>query len=167
MAKFVKVTEKDLPDTLSKDEFVISAPTFVEEVKACTKKKPKNGQLSPNYMREIAAAIGDKYLNEDFNTLVDINVSRFRGIPIKDDEATSAAAVRMMSKSVPDILDRYVDYHIKKRPQGTKLIYFLGDHLFTDSFASNGIDELKQKDIPVYLGVKKKKVVGKPAVSDE
>lgn len=167
MTKYVLAKESDLPESLSKDEYVVTAPNFVEEVRACSKKKPKNGLLSPNYLREIAAAIGDKYLNEDFNTLVEVNVSKYRGIPITDDKSVSDVAVKMMSKAIPDILDRYVDYHIKKRPLGCKVIYFLGDHLQTGAFSFNGIDEGKLKEVPVFLGLKNKKIVGKPAVSDE
>jgi len=67
----------------------------------------------------------------------------------------------MMLKSVPDVLDAYVDYHIKQRPDGVKLIYFLGDHLHTTKFTVNGIDELKQKEIDSFLGTRKKKILSK------
>jgi len=47
------------------------------------------------------------------------------------------------------------------------LIYFLGDFTQTGAFSFNGIDEIKPKEIDVYLGKKEKKVVGKPAITND
>jgi len=161
MTKFVKVKEADLPTELSAEEFVIPAPNFITEILACKNKAPRSGHTSPNYMMEIAAAVADRYLTEDFNTLTHMNVSRYRGIDIVSPEQMNDVVTKMMLKSVPDVLDAYVDYHIKQRPDGVKLIYFLGDHLHTTKFTVNGIDELKQKEIDSFLGTRKKKILSK------
>jgi hypothetical protein len=159
MTKYVRVRESDLPEKLSKEEFVIAAPNFLDEVKKCKGKMPKNGLTAPSILKELAATVADRYLSEDFNVLNDVNVSRFRGIKIENEEQLNNILVRMMLKNVPNIFDAYVDKHIKNRPFGCKLIYFLGDHLHTGSFNQNGIDELKPKEVKSYLGKKEKKVV--------
>ena len=164
MAKFVKVDK--LPENLGKDEFAICAPTFVDEVNVCYGRAPKNKLTTANFMRDIAARVGDRYLDENFNTLIHVNTSRFRGLPFESPEEVDAIAKRMLKKALPTIDDAYVDHHVKQRPHGTKLIYFLGDHTQTGSFSANGIDEIKPKEIDTYLGNKQKKVVGKPIKSD-
>jgi hypothetical protein len=163
MAKFVKVDK--VPENLGKDEYVVHAPTFVDEVKECYGRAPKTGTTTSNFMRDIAARVGDRYLDENYNTLIHVNTSRFRGQPFETPEDVDVIAKKMLRKSLPNIDDAYVDHHVKKRPHGTKLIYFLGDHTQTGAFTSNGIDEIKPKEIDTYLGKKQKKVVGKPIKS--
>lgn len=165
MAKFVRVTEA--PESLEKDCIVIEAPNFKAEIKRCDAKKPRSGLLSPNYLREICAAVGDKYSDENFNALTSVNVSGYKGIPFSSVEDVEKVVNTILNKGCPELFDNYVDYHIKQRPHGTKLIYFLGDFVHTGSFTRNGIDEVAAKDVDVYLGLKEKKVVGKPAVTDK
>lgn len=163
MAKFVKVTE--LPKALGKDEYIVAAPNFVDEVNECYGRAPKNQLTTANFMRDIAARVGDRYLDENFNTLIAINTSRFRGLPFESPEDVDGFAQKMLRKALPDIDDAYVDHHIKARPHGTKLIYFLGDHTQSGAFSANGIDEIKSKEIDTYMGKKSKKVFGKPIES--
>jgi len=165
MAKFVKVEK--LPENLTKDEYVINAPTFVEEVKECYARAPKDKLTTSNFMRDIAARVGDRYLDDNFNTLIHVNTSSFRGLPFGSPEEVDIIAKTMLKKALPTIDDAYVDYHVKKRPHGTKLIYFLGNHAQTGSFSANGIDEIKLKEIDTYLERKQKKVVGKPITSTQ
>lgn len=165
MAKYVLVDKA--PENLDKGCFVIGAPNFLEEIKQCVKKKPRSNTMTVNYLREIVSTIGLKYAPDDFNPLTDVNVAPFRGIPCKTDQDTHRIVLNALSKTYPKMFDHYVDYHIKHRPSGTKLIYFLGTHHQSSSFTLNGIDNLSTKDIDVYLGKKEKKVVGKPAVKKE
>ena len=165
MAKFVKVDSS--PEQLDKDCIVIDAPNFKAEILACAKKKPRNGLMAPNYMREIFAAIGAKYGDERFNALTSLSVSQYKGVPCNDSNEVEALVNRAVKENYPLFLDSYVDYHLKKRPNGTKLIYFLGNFTQTGAFAYNGVDEIKVKEIDVYLGKKQKKVVGKPAITND
>ena len=59
--------------------------------------------------------------------------------------------------------DAYLDFKIKNRPFGTKLIYFVGPHQATSPFTANGIDELSEKDIDKYMERKPKKFFEKNA----
>ena len=165
MTKYVRVNEA--PGTLGKGEHVIEAPNFLAEVDSCSRRAPKNHYTTSNYMRDIAAAIGDKYMREDFNALTTINTSRFRGLPFENASDVDTIVKQMLSKSVPQVFEAFVDHYIRNRPPNTKLIYFLGDHLQTGPFTANGIDEINSKEVDTYLGKEQKKVVGKPAVKSK
>lgn len=165
MTKYVKV--KEAPEDLNKGEIIIEAPNFIEEIGMCARRAPKNHYTTSNYMRDIAAAIGDKYMREDFNALMTINTSRFRGIPFETAVDVDKIVRDMLLKSVPQVFEAYVDHYVRNRPPNTKLIYFLGDHLHTGPFTTNGIDEINSKEIDTYLGKKPKKVIGKPAIKSK
>jgi hypothetical protein len=162
MAKFVKV--KEAPSNLDKDCYVIEAPNFKKQIEKVGSKQSKSGLITPNYLREVFAAIGSEYAPETFNPLTSINVSHYRGVPLSNVESTIRSIIETQC---PHFIDLFVDKKIKSRPNGTKLIYFLGDFKQTSMFSQNGIDEIKEKEIDVYLGKKKKKVVGKPAITNE
>jgi len=164
MAKFVM--SKERPKDLQEDCIVIDAPSFMDEVIKSAKKKPQSKTMTPNYMREIIAAIADKYADDNFSALTSVNVSPFRGVPCEKDEKTHEAICKILRTSYPAMFDLYIEYYIKSRPHGTKLIYFLGDFTQTSKFFEHGIDQIKEKDIPSYLGKAPKKVIGKPAVKD-
>jgi hypothetical protein len=165
MAKFVKVSKE--PEKMEKDCFFIDGPNFIEEIRSCSKKKPKTNLMTPHYIREILGTIGLKYADPSFSALTDINVAKFRGQPFTDESSVQDIVMSVIKAQAPGLIDQYVDHHIKNRPVGTKLIYFAGNHGETTAFFQNGIDEIKEKDVDVYLGLKKKKTVGKPAITKE
>lgn len=161
--RFVRVREK--PQSLNNGEYVIEAPTFLNEVLSCSKKKPRNGVMSINYLRELVSAVGLKYLPETFNPLTDVNVSSFRGVPCSSDDEANRKLIQLFKRSFPDALDAYVDFHIKNRPNGTHTIYFLGGGQYSSVFLKNGFHEVLLKDLKSED--KPKKVVGKPAVTEK
>ena len=164
MTKFVIV--KEAPESLEKDCVVISAPNFLAEIKKAERKKPNSKTLTPNYLREIIAGIGDKYADENFSALTNVNVSPYKGVACGDDNETNKVLFKIFAASYPKMVDQYVEYYIKSRPFGTKLIYFLGDFTQSSKFSEHGIDQIKEKDVSVCLGLKEKKIVGKPAIKD-
>lgn len=165
MAKFVLV--KEAPKKLDKDCIVVDAPNFMDEVVASARKRPRSKMMTPNYMREIIAKIADKYADEDFNALTSVNISPYRGVDCSTDEQVHEVICNIFSQCYPRMFVLYVDYYLKNRPSGTKLIYFLGSFSQTAKFTEHGIDQLKEKDVPVYLGYKKKRIIGRPAVSND
>jgi len=165
MTKYVLVNKE--PSKLDKDCIVIGEPDFISEIEKCFRKKPRSMSMSINYLREIVSTIGLKYASEDFNPLSSVNVSLYRGVPCTTDKETQAIVVQAFKKSYPEIFTQYVDYQIKNRPKGTKLIYFSGDPNFASAFLSHGIDFLPTKEIDLFLKDKPKKVVGKPAITKE
>lgn len=162
MTKYVLVKDNTLPENLSKEEYVIDAPSFINEIRECERKRPKNNLITPNYLREIATLVGNKY-DENFNAVTSIKPTLFKGRSFNNDDEVNSIVIEMFYKQYPVIFDKYVDYHIKQREFGTKLIYFKGDHLLTGSFSANGIDSAQFKDIEQILGKKKntKKVTKK------
>ena len=152
MTKYVKV--KSVPENLEKDEYVISSPSFEKEIESIIGRAPKNKTTSSNFLRDIAQVVLDKYTNDN-STALTINTTGFRHIPFNGVKDINEVVIRMFQKSRPAIFNDIVDYHIKQRPFGTKLIYFLGDHLLTQAFTANGIDEIKEKDIDAYMERKK------------
>ena len=165
MSKFIIV--KEAPEELSKGCFIIKAPNFMDEIEESSKKRPQSKQLTPNYLRAVIGVIGAKYADENFSALTSVNVSPYRGVPCPDNASVQDALFKIFKSSYPQMIDNYVEYHIKKRPFGTKLIYFLGDFTQTGKFTAQGIDEIKMKDVDAYLGKDKKKTVGRPAITDE
>lgn len=162
MAKYVRALP---PQELSKEEYVVESPNFFEEINKLKGKIPRGGHLTINFVRDLVSLAASKYTNTNFNPM-HINVSKMKNIPFENLSDLNTKVINFLYKECPTLVDGYVDYHIKHRPFGTKLIYFQGDHLYTNSFSLNGIDEIKEKEVDVYLGKKKKKIIGKPAVTD-
>lgn len=158
--RFVRVNLA--PKTLQKGEFIIEAPNFLEEVKSCEKKRPRNHVMSINYLRELVALIGAKYVGETFNPLIDVNVSHYKGTPCENAEQAHEIIVKLFKQFYPRMFDAYVEYHLKLRPSGTNLVYYYGPPSQVSAFIKMGFDEVLEKDLN-----KSKKVVGKPAITDE
>lgn len=163
MTRYVYVSSE--PNLVQKDEIVIRMPQFIDEIKECAAKKPRNGLSGPNYLREVVAKIGFRYLGQDFDPYI-INISNSVGIPIPDEVAVSKIVLGLFARYRPEIFEAYLDHQIKNRPRNTKLIWFVGDHTNYRAFFLNGIDQIDFRDIEVYMGRKVQKTVGRPAVKD-
>lgn len=155
MSKFVCVNEA--PKNLSKEEYVIEQANFFEEVKTCEKKKPRQGYMTNNYLREIAAAIGFKYLGEDFNPFSHVNATLFEGVPFSNNEEAAKIALDLFKKDCPQVFDKYLEFKIKNRPFGIKVIYFVGALQQAGVFFKNGFDQISLKEVNQFLSKKAKK----------
>lgn len=162
---FVRVKKK--PSELKNDEYVIPAPDFLEDIKNCSVKKPSNNIMSVNYLRSLVGDIGRKYVGQEFNALTDVNVSLYKNTPCDTPEEAHAIIQKLFKQTYPSMLDSFVEYHIKNRPTGTRVIYFLGSGAQCTPFLKLGFEEVLEKDLDKLLGTKPKKVVGKPAITDE
>lgn len=163
MSKFVVV--KEAPKELPKDTHVIRMPTFIEEIRANANKTALNGLTGVNHLRSIAGSIGDKY---DQNlTSWSVRPNLYEGRAYANDEELSAIVLDMLNTQYPSIIDSYLMYQVKHRPVGTKLIYFVGPFQKTMAFTMNGLDHIEEKEVDVYLGLKEKKVIGKPAITNK
>lgn len=161
--QFVRV--KTAPVELRKDEYVIGVPTFLDEVRACFKKRPRSNTMSINYLRELVAAVGARYLSEDFNALTDVNVANFKGTPCASEGQANEILLKLFKQQYPKALDAFVEYHLKQRPNGTRTVYYLGDGAQAGAFLKFGLQEVLLKDL--YKNEKPKKTVGKPAITQE
>jgi len=161
MAKYVRALP---PQELSKDEYIVESPNFLEEINRLKGKIPRGGHLTINFVRDLVSLAAAKYSDTNFNPM-HVNVSKLKNIPFENLSDLNTKVINFLHKECPSLVDGYVDYHIKKRPFGTKLIYFQGDHLFTGPFSMNGIDEIKEKEVESFLGRKNKKIISKSTSS--
>ncbi len=163
MSKFVMV--KAAPSTLRKGEIVLESPDFLEQIKSNAHKAAKKNLTGLNHLRDILNSIQQKY-ETDLN-IFKIPLSLYEGLAFNNEQDLSRIIIRLLKKERPLIFEKVLEYNIKNRPNGTKLIYYVGSFGDTSPFFRNGIDMIEEKDIDEYLGLKPKKIVGKPAVTKE
>jgi hypothetical protein len=163
MAKFVVVNEA--PTTLDKGELVVAQPDFIEQIVANQKKAPRNHLTALNHLREILQSISTKY-DPELNAMR-IRLVNYVGVPYSDNNGLSTLVVQLLKNEYPSIFEKALEHQLKNRPLNTKLVYYVGDSKDTGPFFRAGIDSLDKKDIESYMTGKLKKVVGKPAVTDE
>lgn len=161
--KFVVVKEE--PKNLPKATVVIKTPDFLEEIQANRKREPRGNITASTHLRYIVGSIGEKY-DQELGAYT-IKPHLYEGRRYENDQELSKIVVEMLRAQYPKIFDRYLDAKIKARPSNTQLIYYVGDFAGTTSFFTNGVDVVDEKDVDVFLGLKPKKVVGKPAITDE
>lgn len=162
MSKFLIV--KKTPTSLNKGEVVITAPDFMEQIEA-NYHKARRGLTAVNFMRDILNAIQQKY--ETDLSIFKVPLSQYEGLPFSSAEELSKIVVNLLKKERPFIFEKVLEYNIKNRPYGSKLVYYVGELGDTTPFFRNGMDMLEEKDVEEYLGLKPKKIVGKPAVTKE
>jgi metal-sulfur cluster biosynthetic enzyme len=163
MSKFINV--KAVPTNLRKGEVVVQSPDFLEQIRACTHKASKKNLTGLNHLRDILNAIRQKY-DPELN-IFKVPFSQYEGLSFQDEAHLSQIVVRLVKKECPAVFEKVLEYNIKNRPTGSKLIYYVGDWADTGAFTRNGIDAIEEKDVDEYLGLKAKKIVGKPAVTKE
>lgn len=163
MSKFVIV--KKAPESLGKGLMVMTEPDFMEQIEANAFRASKKGQTAVHHMRDILNAIQQKY-ETDLN-IFKVPLSQYEGIPFSNSQELSKIVVGMLKRERPAIFEKVLEYNIRNRPYGTKLIYYVGDLQDTGPFFRNGIGMLEDKEVEEYLGLKPKKIVGKPAVTKE
>lgn len=163
MSKFVMV--KTVPSTLRKGEIVLESPDFLEQIRACAHKAAKKNITGINHLRDILNAIQQKY--ETDLGIFKVPLSQYEGLPFNNENDLSRIIVRLLKKERPLIFEKVLEYNIKNRPHGSKVIYYVGDYGDTSPFYRNGIDLVEESEVDVVLGLKPKKIVGKPAVTKE
>jgi len=161
--RFIIVKEE--PKELPKGSIVIKMPDFMAELEANRQREGRSGHTAPTHLRYVIGSIGQKYDPE--LSAYTIRPHLYEGRKYNNYQELSAIIVEMLRTQYPAIFDKYIDFQVRNRPTNTNLIYFVGDHLDTGSFTRNGIERLDEKDLDVYLGLKPKKVVGKPAITDK
>ena len=164
MAKFVIVDS--VPEKLESGEFIIGPPDFMDEIKQNAGKAPSSGLTGANHLRYIVGSIGLKYDPEGINAW-SVRPTLYEGRKYANNEELSAIVLDMLKTQCPKVFNKYTEYQIKHRPQGTKLIYFVGTLGQSGPFYEHGIDMIEPKDVDVYMERKQKKVVGKHAITKE
>jgi hypothetical protein len=164
MSKFVFA--KEVPAELQPGEFVIDKPNFIPEIIAQQAKAPRNGLTGKYHLRLIVDTIGQKYapdatVEKPLTGWV-IKSHMYEGLPFANNSDLNDVVVRALKNDYPQVFDKYLDYQIRNRPAGTKLVYFINSDLYSDPEAilyRNGLSEVADD--------KPRRTVGKPAVTKE
>jgi hypothetical protein len=165
MSRFLVV--KTAPENLQEHEFVIGKPDFYEQINKSKTKKPKSSQMTVNYLREVIASIGQKYIGQDFDTLLSINVSKFIGVPCDTDKEVHDILIKAFEEQCPSILFSYIQHCFKQRPSRTNIIYYTWNPKYAGKFVEYGWEQISLKDLEDERSGKQKKIVGKPAITSE
>lgn len=165
MSKFL--TMKTAPENLQDHEFVIGAPDFYAQIDQCKAKKPKSAQMTLHYLREVIAAVGQKYLGNDFDTLLAINISRYVGVPCATNKEVHDVLIKAFESQYPKLLLAYVHNCFKQRPSGTNLIFYTGNPRYVTTLVESGWEQVNEKHLEDLRSGKPKKIVGKPAITAE
>lgn len=150
----VFVITQNPPKTLSDKEMVLSPPTFIDEVKACARKKGSSATVGPNYLRSIAEEIGRRY-DKFFNPYRNIVPHDFAGRICESDEDVARTVHEMFQARYPAIYQRYYESILRSRPFTTKVIYFSGEVEDATVFQKLGIPLISLDDVPAHLGIEK------------
>ena len=102
----VYVLIKNPPQKLSLQEMVIAPPSFLEEVKACFKKKGNSATLGPNYLRAIAEEIGRRY-DRNVNAYRNVVPHDYTGKYCASDEDVALVVHEMFQARYPIIYQKY------------------------------------------------------------
>jgi hypothetical protein len=146
---FVKV--KEAPSSLSSKEMLVTRLNFLEELKSCKTRKPATDLITLNYLRGLADEIGSRY-DKAFNAYRNVVPSDFIGIKCESQEDLSKIIEQMFMSSYPQILDKYVEHQLRKRPLSIRVIYAVGDLGSYEAFARSGIPEITQQQLDDHLG---------------
>ena len=165
MSKFL--VTKSAPKSLQENEYVIGEPDFYEQIHQCKAKKPKSAQMTVNYLREVIAAVGQRYIGEEFDTLRSINASKFVGVPCTTDKEVHDVLVKAFESQYPKMLLAYVFDCFKQRPSRANLIYYTGNPAYCTKLVELGWQQVSQKEFDNEMSGKSKKIVGKPAITAE
>jgi hypothetical protein len=158
--KFVAVKKE--PAELLNGTFVIKFPDFLEQIQQNKAREPRGNLTAATHLRYVVGSIGEKFDPE--LSAYTVRPHLYEGRAYSSDKELSKIVVEMLQEQYPKIFEKFLDMQIKNRPANTKLIYYVGDFVGSGPFFANGIDAIAEKDVDVFLGLKEKKVVGKPAV---
>lgn len=163
MSKFVVVKTK--PTELKKGDYLIDTPSFMDEIKLHSAKRPRNGLTGTHYIRMVTDSIAQKYDPENM-TAYAVKSHLYEGLPIPNDEAFDAIMVRALQASYPAVFTKYLEHKIRNRPADTERVVYVDSKIpfQYETFYRNGLSEEKTESPKKE---KSDKVVGKPAITNE
>jgi hypothetical protein len=147
MDTVVVVVNGPLNKALSNHEYYLDDLNFLDEIRACDKKRGGSNIIGANYLRAIAEEVGKKY-DKSFNPYRHVVPTDYSGRVSNSIEETAAIVKEMFLARYPQIFDKYLEYKFKTRPFGTKIVYLNGSEDQTvDVFSKLGVKILKNEDL--------------------
>lgn len=148
----VFVITKTPPSDISNKEMVLTKPDFLDEVKACVKRKGSSAAVGPNYLRAIAEEIGRRY-DRSFNAYRNVVPTDFMGRVCTSDEAVAAIVHEMFAATYPVIYQKFYETKLRERSFHVRVIYFAGDEQDAVVFPKLGISQISEDELAAHLGV--------------
>lgn len=163
MAKFVVV--KTAPAELKNGEYLIDSPSFIDQIKLHTMKKPRNGFTGSHYIRMVMDSIAQAYDPENM-TAYSIKAHLYDGRKIETDKDFNDILVEALRNDCPTVFPKYLEAKVRTRPAGTERVIYVDSNIKGqyEIFYANGLGE---EEATVVEKPKSDKVVGKPAVTKE
>jgi hypothetical protein len=163
MANVYYVEEKP-KHNLKKIEYVVEeTPSFIDEVNENKKYNSSSSKnLTNSYLlRGILQSIATKY-NPYFNVLADVPISRYLGLPFKNDEELDKIVVKIVQNHSRDTILGYIKHKVGQRPKGTRVVYFVSDSDLKNDvrqlFITMGLPEMDEDNLYEELKFKTGKV---------
>ena len=144
MANYIKV--KKVPKEIDDVKEMVIDFDFKQDILSLSSQIPDSKTMTNNFCRLLLGVLGDKYVSKDYDSIV-VNITPLLDRPFKDVEHIEQLIFSFCEKYQKEILNGFVEYHVVNRKHGIENIYFLGDHLYTQSFDKHGIKEKKQSNI--------------------
>jgi len=126
MIDYVRVDKA--PKELTKKEFAIYKPDFLEFIARAKGKNRSKNITSLTDLRNIFIEIGAEY-NEAFSAYTHVNLTNFVGVPYKDDKELSAIISKIVGQQQPLINEVLIEKQIKKIPDNIERVYFVANDL--------------------------------------
>lgn len=146
---YIKVSQE--PSSLSSKEMVVTRLNFLNELKLCKSQKPATDLITLNYIRNLAEEIGSRH-DKNFNVYKNVIPSDYVGIRCVTDEELAKVIECMFLATYPQILDKYVENQLRKRPIFIRVVYAVGDLGSYDAFDRLKIPEISEKQLDSHLG---------------
>lgn len=150
----VFVIADQVPTNLTKYEMVLEHPMFMEEIRACEKKRGGAHLVGSNYLRSIAEEIGRKY-DKTFNPYRHVVPSDYHGVSCQTLEEVATLVQGMFRATYPKIFDSYYEYRIKSRPFDVRVVYLIDDAVYATTATRCGLKQISKDQIEDHLGFKK------------
>lgn len=154
MSKFIRV--KEAPKTLTSGEYVVTGPSFMEEVEAHSKRRPRGNVIGINYLRDILTLVSSRYADSNFEPISGFNLTNYKDRPASTSEEDHKIVMDVIFNQQPKILHNYMDKKIQARPLGTEVIYYTGPVPFAERFIFLGIPEINAADLKKLYKDKKR-----------
>jgi len=125
MATLKRVSEA--PAKLEKNEMVIFKPNFQEEIEANRPKRGISKRTTATSLRDIFMAITDKY-DPTLNPY-SLKLSKYEGLVAENDNDIRNVVSKIISDNDLPLVERVIEFHIKKRNPKIDTIYYVSDDL--------------------------------------
>ena len=141
MKKLTFTIVESAPALTSPNEMVLTMPTFLEEIKACERRKGSIIKAAPSYLRAVTELIAQKY-DRRFNSYRHIVPSDYTGLDISTDEQTAEILRKMLEGGYPAIYPAYVITKVRDRKFNVDHIWWVGSEEMRKTFVASGATEV-------------------------